>query len=231
MTRLQTFLSDFNILTSPVSVTFQTGSRSPKPDHFLPLSMQVWSESTNQFSRQSADKVYFYNWSPMATKKIQPWLPKPYHILAYPKLTIHLVWCKSIHLFFKRQGAEELFLVQIWHSKCICDLEKKGQGHQNLITSYPFLDDLWSIYSSLVRYPQIYFPDRVKTRLNFTITTMSCLWTYYALTIGSYYSNPMEYRGMNIAHPLCAGYKNRLLIYTYAQCDYANHDLALNWYM
>ena len=53
----------------------------------------------------------------------------------------------------------------------------------------------------------------------------------YALRLGSYYFNPTEYRGMNIAHPLCAGYKNRLLIYTYAQCDYANHDLALNWYM
>ena len=53
----------------------------------------------------------------------------------------------------------------------------------------------------------------------------------YALRLGSYYLNPTEYRGMNIAHPLCAGYKNRLLIYTYAQCVYANHDLALNWYM
>ena len=53
----------------------------------------------------------------------------------------------------------------------------------------------------------------------------------YALRLGSYYFNPTEYRWMNIAHPLCAGYKNRLLIYTYAQCDYANHDLALNWYM
>ena len=31
---------------------------------------------------------------------------------------------------------------------------------------------------------------------------------------------------MNIAHQLCAIYKNRLLIYTYAQCDYASHDLA-----
>ena len=53
----------------------------------------------------------------------------------------------------------------------------------------------------------------------------------YALRLGSYYFNPTEYRGMNVAHPLCAGYKNWLLIYTYAQCDYANHDLALNWYM
>ena len=53
----------------------------------------------------------------------------------------------------------------------------------------------------------------------------------YALRLGSYYFNPTEYRGMNIAQPLCAGYKNRLLIYTYAQCDYANHDLALKWYV
>ena len=53
----------------------------------------------------------------------------------------------------------------------------------------------------------------------------------YALRLGSYYFNPTEYRGMTIAHPVCAGYKNRMLIYTYAQCDYANHDLALSWYM
>ena len=33
---------------------------------------------------------------------------------------------------------------------------------------------------------------------------------------------------MSIAHPLCAAYKNRLLMYTYAQCEYANHDLALS---
>ena len=51
----------------------------------------------------------------------------------------------------------------------------------------------------------------------------------YALRLGFYYFNPTEYRGMSIAHPLCAAYKNRLLMYTYAQCDYANHDLALNW--
>ena len=49
----------------------------------------------------------------------------------------------------------------------------------------------------------------------------------YTLRLDFYYFNPTECRGMNIVHPLCVGYKNRLLIYTYAQCDYANND----WYM
>ena len=74
-------------------------------------------------------------------------------------------------------------------------------------------------------------PNRTYGNFSLEFPPLSICVNIYALRLGSYYFNPTEYRGMKIAHPLCAGYKNRLLIYTYAQCDYANHDLALNWYM
>ena len=58
------------------------------------------------------------------------------------------------------------------------------------------------------------FPAYFRSSLEFP--PLSICVNIYALRLGSYYFHPMEYRGMNIAHPLCAGYKNRLLINTYA---------------
>ena len=46
--------------------------------------------------------------------------------------------------------------------------------------------------------------------LSLEFPPLSIFVNIYALRLGSYYFNPTEYRGMNIAHPLCAGYKNRL---------------------
>ena len=42
----------------------------------------------------------------------------------YPNDTIHKVWLEPI-IWFKKQGADKLFLVKIWHSKCWCDLENE----------------------------------------------------------------------------------------------------------
>ena len=145
MTGLQTFLSDFNILTSPVSVIFQIGSRSLKPDHFLPLSKWCFHASlvrTHQSVFQTEYKAHFCNPSPMATLKIEIWSPNLIIFFPFPNL-----WYTKFGVNPSIDSAEELLLVQIWHSKCIWDLEKKGQGHHH-ITSYPFLDDrstqVWS---------------------------------------------------------------------------------------
>ena len=98
----------------------------------------------------------------------------------------------------------------------------------NIVVHFRPLNILWSLLdcdaASSLSITRI-------ARISLEFPPLSICVNIYALRLGSYYFNPTEYRGMNIAHPLCAGYKNRLLIYTYAQCAYPNHDLALNWYM
>ena len=56
----------------------------------------------------------------------------------YPNDTIHKVWPESI-IRFKRR-VQKSFFVNIWHSKCLCDLE--NQGHQNIIISSLYLSDV-----------------------------------------------------------------------------------------
>ena len=51
----------------------------------------------------------------------------------HPNVTIYEVWPEFI-IWFKRQGADKLFLVNIWKFQSLLNW-KLGQGHQNLIKS------------------------------------------------------------------------------------------------
>ena len=68
------------------------------------------------------------------TLKIRSSSPKPIQLLSCPNVISMQIWLKSA-TWFIRYCAHKHLLAQIRQFKSCSDLEKNGQGHQNLISS------------------------------------------------------------------------------------------------
>ena len=100
--------------------------------------MQVWSKSTNWFRRQNTDKAHFYNLHSVVTLEIRSHSPKSNQIFQ-PSQRYNIWSLARIRHFGARDRVQttlnfgstfENFNVPLWPWKW-------GQGHQNLITSFP----------------------------------------------------------------------------------------------
>ena len=118
-------------------------SRSPKSNHFLPMSQWCFCASLGQnppigsgngVQTRLIFTVFIVQW---------PWKLDQDHqniinSFNYPNDTIHKAWPGSI-IWFRRMGADNLFCQNYLTFKVLLWPWKWGQGHQNLIISSPCL--------------------------------------------------------------------------------------------
>ena len=140
------FLSKFDIQST--GVTLKMRSRSPKSNHFFPMSQWCFYASLvkihqlvqeiecRQGSRVQTRLIFttFIVWWPWKLGQGHQTLIKS---LNHPNVTIYEVWPESV-IWFKRYGADKLFLVKIWNFKKVFIVWwpwKLGQGLQKLIQS------------------------------------------------------------------------------------------------
>ena len=111
-------------------VTLKMRPRSPKSNDFFPMSQWCFCASLVKIT------YWFRRWECRHWRLIftvfivwWPWKLGQGHenlknYFSYHNDTIHNVWPESI-IWFKKESADKLFWVKMWHSKCWCDLENE----------------------------------------------------------------------------------------------------------
>ena len=104
---------------------------------FNNIVLQIWSKSIYTFMRKGADKPFFNNLSPFVTLKMGSRSPKFNQFLSMSE-QYRCTSLGKIHPFILEIGCRQAIFK---HSEPLWPW-KLGQGHQNLISYYPFLSNI-----------------------------------------------------------------------------------------